>query len=155
MPTPVSGASGTWHAVAAAMAVVLVVNDDADMLDTYESLLISMGHQPVTKMTVSSGPQTVREVGADALVVDLQRPDENEYGVRIIREVRADPETSDVPIILCTGASEAVRPLIPALEALDVPIVIKPFAVEDLEATLRDALKKRGERKGRGRPKRS
>lgn len=129
------------------MAVVLVVNDDADMLDTYESLLISMGHQPVTKMVVSSGPETVRDVGADALVVDLQQPDENEYGVRIIREIRADPRTSDVPIILCTAASEAVRPLIPQLDALRVPIVIKPFAFEDLEKALRDALKERGERK--------
>ena len=127
------------------MAVVLVVDDDADMLDTYESLLISMGHQPVTKMVVNSGPQTVREVGADALVVDLQQPDENEFGVRIIREVRADPQTSDVPIILCTGASEAVHTLMPQLDALDVPIVIKPFAVEDLETTLRDALKKLSE----------
>jgi two-component system alkaline phosphatase synthesis response regulator PhoP len=127
------------------MAVVLVVNDDADMLDIYESVLISMGHQPVTKMIVSSGPATVREVGADALVVDLQQPDENEYGVRIIREVRADPQTSDVPIILCTGAAEAVRPLMPQLDALGVPIVIKPFAVQDLETTLRDALKKRRE----------
>ena len=129
------------------MAVVLVVNDDADMLDIYASLLTSMGHQPVTKMTVTSGPQTVRDVGADALVVDLQQPDENEYGVRIIREVRADPQTSDVPIILCTGASEAVRPLAPQLDALGVPIVIKPFAVEDLETTLRDALNKRSVRK--------
>ena len=129
------------------MAVVLVVNDDADMLDTYESLLISMGHQPVTKMVVSSGPETVRDVGADALVVDLQQPDENEFGVRIIREVRADPRTSNVPIILCTGASEAVRPLIPQLDALGVPIVIKPFAFEDLEKALRDALKERRERK--------
>ena len=125
--------------------MVLVVNDDADMLDTYESLLISMGHQPVTKMVVSSGPQTVRDVGADALVVDLQQPDENEFGVRIIREVRADPQTSDVPIILCTGASEAVHTLMPQLDELDVPIVIKPFAIEDLESTLRDALRKRGE----------
>ena len=73
------------------MAVVLVVNDDADMLKLYhESLLISMGHQPVTKMVVARRTETVRDVGADALVVDLSSR-ENEYGVRIIREVRADP----------------------------------------------------------------
>ena len=112
-----------------------------------------MGHQPVTKMVVSSGPQTVRDVGADALVVDLQQPDDNEFGVRIIREVRADPQTSDVPIILCTGASEAVHTLMPQLDELDVPmIVIKPFAIEELEATLRDALRKRGEPAGLTRP---
>ena len=122
------------------MAVVLVVNDDADMLDTYESLLLSMGHEPITKMTVASGPQTVREVGADALLVDLQRPDEEAYGVRIIEELRSDPRTSGVPIILCTGAPEAVRPLVRRLDQLGVPVVIKPFKVSELEETLRAAL---------------
>ena len=122
------------------MAVVLVVNDDADMLDTYESLLLSMGHEPITKMTVASGPQTVREVGADALLVDLQRPDEDAYGVRIIEELRNDPRTSGVPIILCTGAPEAVRPLVRRLDELGVPVVIKPFKVSELEETLRAAL---------------
>jgi DNA-binding response OmpR family regulator len=118
------------------MAVVLVVNDDADMLDTYESLLLAMGHEPITQMTLASGPETVREVGADALLVDLQQPDEDAYGVRIIEELRTDPRTSDVPIVLCTGAPEAVRPLIRRLDQLGVPVVIKPFEVSQLEETL-------------------
>ena len=123
------------------MAVVLVVNDDADMLDTYESLLLSMGHEPITKMTLASGPETVREVGADALLVDLQQPDEDAYGVRIIEELRSDPRTSGLPIILCTGAPEAVRPLVSRLDQLGVPVVIKPFELTELEETLKSALK--------------
>lgn len=63
------------------MAVVLVVNDDGDLLDTYEAMLVAMGHEPVTKLTLASGPETVREVGADALVVDLERADEDEFGI--------------------------------------------------------------------------
>jgi DNA-binding response OmpR family regulator len=122
------------------MAVVLVVNDDADMLDTYEALLLSMGHEPITKMTLASSPDTVREVGADALLVDLQQPDEDAYGVRIIEELRSDPRTSGVPIILCTGAPEAVRPLVQRLDQLGVPVVIKPFEVSELEQILRSAL---------------
>ena len=38
------------------MAVVLVINDDTDMLATYEALLLAMGHQPVTKMALDAGP---------------------------------------------------------------------------------------------------
>ena len=91
------------------MAVVLVVNDDNDTLDMYESVLIALGHEPVTKETVASGPETVRDVGADALVVDLQRPDEDQYGLRIIEDLRADEETRAIPIILCTGAVDAVE----------------------------------------------
>ena len=100
------------------MAVVLVVNDDNDTLDMYESVLIALGHEPVTKETVASGPETVRDVGADALVVDLQRPDEDEYGLRIIEDLRADEETRAIPIILCTGAVDAVESVRPRLDVL-------------------------------------
>ena len=74
------------------MAVVLVVNDDRDMLDMYESVLQAMGHQPITKVAIHVGPETVREVGADALLVDLEAPEEAEFGLRLIQEVRQDPE---------------------------------------------------------------
>lgn len=122
------------------VSVVLVINDDGDLLATYEAVLASMGHQPVTKLAMTSGPETVREVGADALVVDLQSADDDAFGMRIIEEVRTDPELRHLPIILCTGATEAIRPLRRRLAALDVPIVIKPFPLEVLEGHLREAL---------------
>ena len=122
------------------MAVILVVNDDSEMLDTYEAFLREMGHQPVTKVTVASGPETVRDVKADALLIDLQRADEDEYGVRIIEQLRADPETRSLPIVLCTGASFQVGPLTTHLQQLDVPVVLKPFRVDDLQEALTAAL---------------
>ena len=122
------------------MAVVLVINDDDDLLDTYESMLQSLGHEPITKEAVASGPETVRDVGADALVVDLQRPDEDDYGLRIIEELRADEETRTFPIILCTGAPEAVHSLGPRLDQLGVPVVLKPFSIDVLDQTLSAAL---------------
>jgi CheY-like chemotaxis protein len=124
------------------MAVVLVVNDDTDMLDMYESMLSTLGHEPIAKEKVASGPETVREVGADALVVDLQQPHEDDYGLRLIEEVRADEETRAIPIILCTGAAEAVVSLRPRLDALGVPVVVKPFSMDELEQTLRDVLER-------------
>jgi CheY-like chemotaxis protein len=122
------------------MAVVLVVNDDNDMLDMYESMLLSLGHEPIAKQTVDSGPETVRDVGADALVVDLQRPREDEYGLRLIEDLRADEETRAIPIVLCTGAADAVESLRPRLDALAVPIVVKPFSIDELEQTLSEVL---------------
>ena len=128
------------------MAVVLVVNDDNDTLDMYESVLIALGHDPVTKETVASGPETVRDVGADALVVDLQRPNEDEYGLRIIEDLRADEETRAIPIILCTGAVDALESVRPRLDLLGVPIVVKPFSIEELERALAGALNRTADR---------
>jgi len=126
----------------AGMAVILVVNDDADMLDTYEAFLREMGHQPVTKATVASGPETVREVKPDALVVDLQLAAENQQGMRMIEEVRGDPELAALPIVLCTGAAAEIGPLTSRLRELDVPVVLKPFKADHLEETLTRALER-------------
>ena len=126
------------------MATVLVINDDNDILDTYESMLLSMGYEPVAKKIVTSGPETVRDVGADALLVDLQRPDDDQYGIRLIEELRADEEMRAFPIILCSGAAEAIQSLRPRLDALGVPVVIKPFTMDELEQTLASALRDPG-----------
>lgn len=125
------------------MAIVLVINDDDAILDVYESVLASMGHTPITKEIMASGPETVRDVGADALVVDLQRGDQHDHGLRIIEELRADEATRNFPIVLCTGAREAVHTLGPRLDQLGVPIVLKPFSIEALEQTLAAVLEGR------------
>jgi len=122
------------------MATVLVLNDDEDLLELYEEVLRELGHEPVTRFTTDSGPEAVRDVGADALLVDLMRPDEKSYGLRIIEEVRRDPELHDLPVILCTAGTEQVRPLLERLERLDVPVVAKPFGMSDLQAVLQRAL---------------
>lgn len=124
------------------MAVILVVNDDADMLDTYEAVLREMGHQAVTRITVASGLETVREIKPDALVVDLQLADGTRPGLRIIEEVRCDPELAALPIVLCTGAVADVGPLTSRLRELDVPVVLKPFKADHLEETLTRALER-------------
>jgi phosphoserine phosphatase RsbU/P len=124
------------------MAVVLVVNDDRDLLDMYEEALQAMGHAPVTKESIEAGPETVRQVGADALLVDLQAPHEDEFGLRVIQEVREDPELRDLPIILATGATDDLHSLHERLEALEVPVLIKPFPISVLEGKLQAVLVK-------------
>jgi CheY-like chemotaxis protein len=118
------------------MARILVINDDNDLLDTYEAVISGLGHEPVTKAIAASGPEIVHDVEADVLIVDLQRPQEDEYGLRIIEELRAAPETQAFPIILATGAGPDLDPILPRLQSLQVPVLHKPFAIEELEFVL-------------------
>ena len=118
------------------MARILVINDDDTILDTYEAVIRGLGHEPVTKATASSGPEIVHDVEADALIVDLQRPDEEEYGLRIIEELRAAPETHAFPIVLATGAGPELQPLLPKLESLEVEVLRKPFEIGELESAI-------------------
>jgi CheY-like chemotaxis protein len=121
------------------MARVLVINDDESILRVYEDLLRELGHEVVAQRTVASGPDTIGAVRADALIVDLQRPEEAEYGLRIIEELREDPATRAFPIVLATGATQLPEP--ERLQALDVRIVRKPFAIDDIDSALSQSLR--------------
>jgi DNA-binding response OmpR family regulator len=118
----------------------LVINDDHDLLGVYDAVIRDMGHQPVTRVHVGSAVEIVRDVKADALIVDLESPADGEAGIRIIREVRAHPAIAGLPIILCTGATQKVKPLLKRQQLTDVPVVGKPFAVDELEAVLQAVL---------------
>jgi DNA-binding response OmpR family regulator len=122
------------------MARILVVNDDAHILELYQDALAQLGHEVVAKETTDSGPDTVREVEAQALVVDLQQPDEDQYGLRIIEQMRSDPALKDFPIILATGAGPDLDPISARLVELRVPILEKPFAIAELGTAITFAL---------------
>ena len=123
------------------MAVVLVINDDRDLLETYQDVIRQMGHEPVAKLSAESGAQTVRETRAEALIVDLERPEETDFGLRVVEQVRADPELRALPIIVCTAASGPhLRPVRGRLSELSVPVLPKPFTLEEFEAALENML---------------
>ena len=123
------------------MAVVLVINDDRDLLEAYQDVIRQLGHEPVAKLAAHSGADTVRETRAQALVVDLERPDEKDFGLRVVEQVRADPELRELPIMVCTGAAEPrLRPVRSRLEALGVPVLPKPFTLQEFEAALESML---------------
>jgi len=118
------------------MALVLVVNDDRDMLDIYGAVIEEMGHKPVLRVELDPDPEVVVATGADAVVIDLQGEEDRLAGLRAIEALRADPATKDLPIVLATGARQEVRPLVKRLQRLDVPVLLKPFAIDQLRDVL-------------------
>lgn len=128
------------------MAIVLVVNDDRDMLDVYAVVLEQMGHRPLLRINMDPKPEAVISAGAEAVIIDLQAEADRLAGLRAIEALRAHPATEKVPIVLATAATEEVRPLAERLEKLDVPVLLKPFAIDALRDVLGDVLPSRGPR---------
>ncbi len=120
------------------MAIVLVVNDDRDMLDVYAAVLEQMGHRPLLRINMDPKPETVISAGAEAVIIDLQAEADRLAGLRAIEALRAHPATEKVPIVLATAAER--------LEKLDVPVLLKPFAIDALRDVLGDVLPSRGPR---------
>jgi CheY-like chemotaxis protein len=122
------------------MATVLVVNDDPEMLDLYEAILEDMGHRAVPRKDLEPQPDTVINMGADGLVIDLQAEEDAQSGLRVIESLRSHPATSDLAVILCTGAVTEADEVRRRLEHLRVPLLIKPFPVESFRKVVSELL---------------
>jgi CheY-like chemotaxis protein len=122
------------------VAVVLVVNDDRDMLAMYEAILAEMGHRAIPRQDFEPAPETVIKLGVDGLVIDLQGQQDSEAGLRVIESLRSHPATTELPVVLCTGAALETDKLRKKLQELRVPVLVKPFPVETFKEVVSKVL---------------
>jgi two-component system alkaline phosphatase synthesis response regulator PhoP len=126
----------------AAVRRALVVEDDADIVELLDHYLRQDGW---SVDAVADGREALRRAragGLDLVLLDLQLPGLD--GLSVCRELRASPQTRDVPLIVVTARSdESDRVLGLELGADDY--VVKPFSPKELMARVR-ALRRRLER---------
>ena len=109
---------------------VLVVEDDPSVRGLLQTLLVAEGY---TVSTASDGLGGLGQMAAtrpDLLLLDLVMPDLG--GVRVIQELREDPELARIPVLVVTGHEEAVPDMRAQLGEDNV--FLKPFAVGELLA---------------------
>ena len=74
----------------------------------------------------------------DVLILDDDLPDGS--GGDLARELREDPSTAELPVVVCTGAHPIRRAEITSW----APVVAKPFRIEELERFLDSARRQLG-----------
>ncbi len=107
---------------------VLVVEDDPSVRGLLQTLLSAEGYDVVTASDGLAGLVKATATHPSLVLLDLMMPDLG--GVRVLEELREDPELSDIPVIVVTGKVDAV----PGMRALlgDDSVFVKPFAVAEL-----------------------
>jgi len=107
---------------------VLVVEDDPSVRGLLQTLLSAEGYDVVTASDGLAGLVRVSSSPPALVLLDLMMPDLG--GVRVLEEMRDDPELVDIPVIVVTGKIDAV----PGMRELlgDDNVFLKPFAVSEL-----------------------
>jgi len=107
---------------------VLVVEDDPSVRGLLQTLLSAEGYDVVTASDGLAGLVKVSSSPPALVLLDLMMPDLG--GVRVLEEMRDDPELVDIPVIVVTGKIDAV----PGMRELlgDDNVFLKPFAVGEL-----------------------
>ncbi|WP_380176253.1 response regulator [Kineococcus sp. DHX-1] len=119
------------------MARVLVVEDDPDIRQLVELRLRGLGHRVVSAPSGAEALAVIAERGApEVVVLDVAMP--GMTGLEVLRTLRAQPETADLPAIFL---SARVRPEdIAAGEELGAVYLTKPFVVSALAGAIDKAL---------------
>lgn len=96
---------------------ILVIDDDVQMVDSMKTLLTSVGYQVLSAYQSRKGIELAKEKAPDLILLDVMfagppGPD----GFEIARELYADPQLKNVPIIILSGVRKV----------LDVPFQLTP-----------------------------
>jgi PAS domain S-box-containing protein len=118
-------------------ARILFVDDESIIADMSERILTKLGHQVSTFTDSMEAVEAFRKspFDYDLILTDVTMP--KLTGLELADEVRAVRE--DIPIILCTGYSEALDQ--ESLEELNIfKCIWKPVEFDDLARTIQEAL---------------
>jgi DNA-binding response OmpR family regulator len=120
------------------MSKILIVEDEAQLARFVELELIHEGNTVDKAEDGRGGLDMALSNDYDLILLDVMLPGIN--GFEVLRRIRAKKET---PIILVT-ARDAVMDKVSGLDAGADDYITKPFAIEELLARIRVALKRKG-----------
>jgi DNA-binding response OmpR family regulator len=84
---------------------ILIFEDDAFLLDAYQlKLSANREWNAVTFPDGEAALARVKDTRPDVIVLDLLMPKKS--GIDILKELRADPETRDIPVIVASNLGQ-------------------------------------------------
>lgn len=115
---------------------ILVVEDEEKIARFVELELKHEGYEVVKAQDGRTGLRLAEEGGLSLVLLDVMLPELN--GFEVLRRLR---KSSDVPVIMLT-ARDAVMDKVAGLDGGADDYITKPFAIEELLARIRLAIKK-------------
>ncbi|GAA0070993.1 response regulator transcription factor [Clostridium sardiniense] len=119
------------------MIKILIVEDEEKIARFIELELMHEGYKVIKTNNGRTGLEIAERGEADLVILDVMLPELN--GLEVLRRLR---RSSDIPVIMLT-ARDAVMDKVSGLDAGADDYITKPFAIEELLARIRTALKKR------------
>ena len=113
---------------------MVVVEDNPDLTALLTEELTDAGYAVTATGSAVGAAALVRRVRPRAVVLDLGLPYRS--GVSLLAELKADPRTAAVPVVVVSAYTEQLSPEQAGLAA---SVIAKPFDPEALLAALRAA----------------
>lgn len=115
------------------MQTILVCDDDELLVELLTHRLGSRGYRVVVASDGGAAIEQAAICGPDAIVLDMMMPVLD--GQQVLRRLKADASTTDIPIIMLTARRQE-RDIVGALELGANDYLVKPFIPDELMSRL-------------------
>jgi DNA-binding response OmpR family regulator len=118
---------------------ILVVDDEAVLVETIAYNLEQSGYQVVTVADGSSALEAAHSEAPDLIILDIMLPGID--GLEVCRQLRREQQTATTPIIMLTAKGDEIDKVV-GLEVGADDYVTKPFGRRELLARVRALLRR-------------
>lgn len=116
---------------------ILVVDDEASIRELLSFNLKKNGY---SVETAADGREALaKAAGMDLVLLDIMLPEDD--GLEVCHRLKADPQTSGIPIIMLTAKAEEIDRVL-GLELGADDYVVKPFSMRELLARVKAVLRR-------------
>ncbi|MFH1771199.1 MAG: response regulator [Candidatus Omnitrophota bacterium] len=116
-------------------ARILVIDDDPDIVEVLRARLEANDYSVLSASDGEDGLIKIRQEAPDLVVLDIIMPRMD--GFNLVKEIKANKETRDIPIIILT-AKDKMRDLF-EMEGVS-EYMVKPFKTEELLEKIKSLL---------------
>ncbi len=120
------------------MKTILVVDDEQDIVDFLRYNLQKDGYRVLTARTGRQALEQARH-RPDCVLLDIMMPELD--GKDVLKALRKDPETADIPVVFLTAKGSDVDEVV-GFELGADDYIVKPISVPKLIARIRNVLRK-------------
>ena len=120
-------------------AKILLIDDEADLVETIQWMLQSSGYDIVSATNGKEGLELATRERPDLIVLDIRMPVMD--GHEMLKRLRGNPDMKDIPVIMCTMSDE-IWDITEASQYKICDYITKPFNGLDLIEKISDVLNK-------------
>lgn len=121
------------------MALIYIVEDDKNIQEIEAYALMGNGYGVKTFDDAAAFDEAMRAAVPDLILLDIMLPGED--GLSVLRRLRADSRTKELPIILVTAKSTEID-TVKGLDQGADDYIVKPFGVMELMSRVKAILRR-------------
>lgn len=119
--------------------VILAIDDEEHILELLSYNLQNNGYRVKTAETGEEGLEILKSEPVDLVLLDIMLPGMD--GMEILKHIRRNPQTAELPVIMLTAKNEEINKVL-GLEVGADDYISKPFGIYELMARVKAVLRR-------------